>query len=99
MTVTFDDLMHRAGFEAFALSLPGTTLVHQWGDASVAKLGDRIFALLSGWGTQGQLGLSFKCSALAFDLLGDLAQVRPAPYLARAQWVQVLPGAPLTPMT
>ena len=94
--VTHHDLLHRAGFEAFVLSLPGVTLVHQWGDASVAKIGGKIFALLSGWGTDGAAGLSFKCSDLAFAMLPELAQVRPAPYLARARWVQVLPGAPLT---
>ena len=97
MTAAASDLLTRAGFEAYALGLPGATLVHQWGDASVAKVGGKIFALLSGWGTDGATGLSFKCSDMAFALLPDLDQVRPAPYLARAKWVQVLPGAPLTP--
>ena len=41
--------MQRDGFEAFVLALPAVTLVHQWGDASVAKVGGKIFALLSGW--------------------------------------------------
>ena len=41
------------------------------------------------------LGLSFKCSELAFEMLPQLEGVRPAPYLARAGWVQVQPGAPL----
>ncbi|MGV8831569.1 MAG: MmcQ/YjbR family DNA-binding protein [Devosia sp.] len=96
MTVTDDDLMDRTGFEAFVLSLPGVTLVHQWGNASVAKVGGKIFAILSGWGTDGAPGLSLKCSDMAFAMLPELAQIRPAPYLARAKWVQVLPGAPLT---
>ena len=96
-TVTDCDLLHRAGFEAFVLSLPGVTLVHQWGDASVAKVGGKIFALLSGWGTNGEVALSFKCSELAFAMLPELSNVRPAPYLARAKWVQVLSGSPLTP--
>jgi len=97
MTVTDSSLMDRAGFEAFVLSLPGVTLVHQWGNASVAKVGGKIFALLSGWATDGDLGLSFKCSPMSYDLLPELEYVRPAPYLARAKWVQVLPGAALTP--
>ncbi|MGK2229026.1 MAG: putative DNA-binding protein (MmcQ/YjbR family) [Devosia sp.] len=96
MTITDSALMDRTGFEAFVLSLPGVTLVHQWGNASVAKVGDKIFALLSGWATDGDLGLSFKCSLMSYDLLPELEQVRPAPYLARAKWVQVLPGAPLS---
>ncbi len=82
--------MTRAGFEHFALSLPATEIVHQWGDASVAKVGGKIFALLSGWGTDGQAGLSFKCSDMSFALLPDLDGVRPAPYLARAKWVQII---------
>lgn len=97
MTATDSALMDRTGFEAFALSLPGATLVRQWGDASVAKVGGRIFAILSGWGADAGPGLSFKCSELAFAMLPELGNVRPAPYLARAQWVQVLPGSPLTP--
>ena len=96
MNATSSDLLTRPGFEAYALSLPGVTIVHQWGDASVAKVGGKIFALLSGWLTNGEPGLSFKCSELAFAMLPELEQVRPAPYLARAKWVQVTPGAPLS---
>tara|TARA_R110002124_G_scaffold1797_16_gene11504 strand:- start:5461 stop:5844 length:384 start_codon:yes stop_codon:yes gene_type:complete len=96
MTLASSDLMSRTGFEACVLGLPGVTLVRQWGDASVAKVGGKIFAILSGWGTGGEAGLSFKCSELSFAMLPELAQVRPAPYLARAKWVQVLPGAPLS---
>jgi predicted DNA-binding protein (MmcQ/YjbR family) len=88
-------LMNRAGFEAYVLSLPAVEVVHQWGDASVAKVGGKIFALLSGWSTGGDTGLSFKCSDMSFAMLPELAGVRPAPYLARAKWVQVLPGAAL----
>lgn len=89
-------LLSRPEFEAFVLTLPGTTLVQQWGDASVAKVGDKIFALLSGWLTGGPLALSFKCSELSYAMLPELAEVRPAPYLARAGWVQVGEGAPLS---
>ena len=95
MSVTYPDILSRESFEAHAATLPGVTIVHQWGDASVAKVGDKIFALLSGWLTGGELGLSFKCSELAFAVLSELENVRPAPYLARAKWVQVTPGAPL----
>ena len=45
--------------------------------------------------TDGEPGLSFKCSDLAFEMLPELEHVRPAPYLGRAKWVQVLAGAPL----
>ena len=95
MNAAASDLLTRSGFEAYAMSLTGATIVHQWGDASVAKLGGKIFALLSGWSTDGHPALSFKCSDLAFELLPELEHVRPTPYLARAKWVQVLPGAAL----
>ncbi len=95
LTAGTSDLLTRPGFEAYALSLTGVTIVHQWGDASVAKLGGKIFALLSGWATEGEPGLSFKCSDLSFAMLPELEHVRPTPYLGRAKWVQVTPGAPL----
>lgn len=96
MIASSSDLLTRPGFEAYALSLPAVTIVHQWGDASVAKVGGKIFALLSGWLTNGEPGLSFKCSDMAFEMLPELEHIRPTPYLARAKWVQVTPGAPLT---
>ncbi len=37
--------------------------------------------------------VSFKCSELAFRLLTESGLGVPAPYLARARWVQVTPGA------
>ncbi|WP_137150192.1 MmcQ/YjbR family DNA-binding protein [Devosia sp. FKR38] len=88
-------MLTRAGFERFVSSLPAVEIVHQWGDASVAKVGGKIFALLSGWSTGGDVGLSFKCSDMSFDLLPDLDGVRPAPYLARAKWVQIIAGSAL----
>lgn len=90
------EIFERAAFEDMILKLPAVTLVRQWGDASVGKVGGRIFALLSGWGTDGVPAISFKCSELAYEMLPELQHVRPAPYLARAKWVQVAPGAPLT---
>jgi predicted DNA-binding protein (MmcQ/YjbR family) len=90
------NIFERAAFEAMILGLPASVLVRQWGDASVGKVGGRIFALLSGWGTDGVPAISFKCSELAFEMLPELERIRPAPYLARAKWVQVSPGSPLT---
>lgn len=69
--------------------------MHQWGDASVAKVGGKIFAILSGADAPGSGGLSFKCSDMSFALLPDLDGVRPAPYLARAKWVQIIDGSAL----
>jgi predicted DNA-binding protein (MmcQ/YjbR family) len=90
-----DGLFERTGFEAFVLALPATTLVRQWGDASVAKVGGKIYAMFGGGVTGGPTAISFKCSDMAFDLLPGLAGITPAPYLARAKWVAVAAGSGL----
>lgn len=91
-------LFEREGFEAFVARLPHCFIVRQWGDASVAKAGtpetSKIFALLSQWSASGP-ALSFKCSDMSFSVLPELQGIRPAPYLARAKWVQVSPDADL----
>jgi len=88
------DLFERAAFEAFVLALPAATLVRQWGDSSVGKVGGKIFAIFGD--AAGDAGLSFKCSDLAFQMLPELVGIRPAPYLARAKWVAVEQGCALT---
>lgn len=85
-------IFERTGFEAFVLALPATTLVYQWRDDSVAKVGGKIFALFDKDG--GEIWL--KVSDMAFNLLPDLPGIRPAPYFARAKWVAILPTAPLS---
>ncbi len=73
-------------FEAHGLSLPGAHGVVQWGGAHVLKLGPRIFALARAPG--GAAAFSFKASPLSYALLIEQGLARPAPYLARAGWVQ-----------
>ena len=85
-------LFDSAGFEVFVLGLPKVTLVHQWRDDSVAKIGGKVFALLDRDGGE----IWFKASDLAFRMLPELEHVRPAPYFARAGWVAVGPEAPIT---
>lgn len=78
------------------LSLPKVELVRQWGDASVGKVGDKIFAIWGLAGTTGQVHVSFKCSDMSFEMLPELQNIAPAKYLARAKWVDVAAGSPLT---
>ena len=68
---------------AFCKALPHTTYVVQWGGAHVWKIGGKIFAV-GGWNRKDDehLSVSFKVSALAFEILGEQAGLRPAPYLA-----------------
>ena len=82
-------LFERGGFEAFVKALPATSIVRQWGDASVGKVGEKIFASFNEDGNTGSTSVSFKCAEHSFELLTGLGGVRPAPYLARAKWVAV----------
>lgn len=82
-------MMNRAEFDTYCRSLKAATNVVQWGDASVWKVGGRIFAICSHWGEGEQQKISFKCSDLSYRILCELPGVVPAPYLARAKWVQI----------
>jgi len=95
MTEAPPDIFVRENFERFAGGLPAASIVRQWGDSSVAKVGGKIFAVL-GDAAGGAGRLSFKCSPLSFEMLPGLAGIRPAPYLARAQWVAAESGCALS---
>lgn len=82
-------LYDRDRFEALIATFQGAHIVRQWGDASVGKLGGKIFAILSVWIDDAGPHISFKCSDMAFELLPELDGVAPAKYLARAKWVDV----------
>ena len=71
--------------EAHCLSLPAATVSIQWGGTHVFKVGGKIFAMSQG----GVWGLAFKASDMAFELLREQGLARPAPYLARAKWLQL----------
>ncbi|CTQ54475.1 hypothetical protein LP7551_03008 [Roseibium album] len=81
--------MTRDEFDTFCKSLPGTTHVIQWGNASVWKVGGKIFAICSRWGDGDEPRFSFKCSDISYSLLIQEEGMIPAPYLARAKWVQM----------
>ena len=81
--------MTRDEFDAFCAGLPRTTHVAQWGDASVWKIAAKVFAI-GGWSDGPELAVTFKCSAMSYDLLRDHPGLRPAPYLASRGllWIQ-----------
>ncbi len=81
--------MTRDEFNDFCASLKSTTNVVQWGNSSVWKVGGKIFAICSIWGEGREDKISFKCADMSFQILCELPGVIPAPYLARAKWVQV----------
>jgi predicted DNA-binding protein (MmcQ/YjbR family) len=75
-------------FNAFCASLPATTHVVQWGGADVWKVGGKVFAI-GGW-NEAELGITFKVTPLAFEMLRDQPGLRGAPYLASRgmTWIQ-----------
>jgi len=77
--------MDRDQVDAFCLSLPATTLDHPFDPSHNAfRVGGKMFAIT---GADGKL--SFKVSDIAYEVLTDGGMARPAPYMARAKWVQV----------
>jgi predicted DNA-binding protein (MmcQ/YjbR family) len=76
-------------YNQFCGSLHHTTHVVQWGEANVWKIGGKVFAIAS-WHESVNLAVTFKCTAIAFEMLKNEAGVRPAPYLASRgmTWLQ-----------
>lgn len=80
--------LSREAFDAHCASLAATTHVVQWGGCSVWKVGGKMFAIFFPEASEGG-AISFKVSDLAFEILPETRGIAPAPYLARAKWVQV----------
>lgn len=73
-------------FNAFTSTFPGVTHVDQW-ESRVAKVGGKVFALLSNDGDQSSI--AFKCAELSFVILTAINGIKQAPYFAKRQWVSV----------
>lgn len=85
------NLYDRAQYDKALTALAGVTFVDQW-DARVAKVGGKVFCLLS---DAAPLRLVFKCGEDSFDILTALEGVEQAAYFAKRQWVSVTEGSPL----
>jgi predicted DNA-binding protein (MmcQ/YjbR family) len=70
------------------MSLPGATETIQWGDDRVFKIGGKMFACS---GLVKDSLYSFKVDDHRFLELTDMEGINPAPYLARAKWIQIEP--------
>lgn len=84
--------MNRKHFDDVCGRFSATTHVVQWGDASVWKVGGKMFAI---WGEGPKADprhrVSFKCSDLAYSILTEQEGINPAPYnLYKAKWVQII---------
>ncbi|HUK73963.1 MAG TPA: MmcQ/YjbR family DNA-binding protein [Candidatus Bathyarchaeia archaeon] len=69
----------------YCLSFPHTTENVQWGCDLCFKVDGKLFAVTPL--EPAPVQLSFKCTPEMFAELCERPGVRPAPYMARAQWV------------
>jgi predicted DNA-binding protein (MmcQ/YjbR family) len=72
----------------FLKSLKHTTMVVQWGDHQVYKIGGKVFAVVGGSGDAAP-GLTFKAGETSFAILTRQKGIILAPYMARNQWVKL----------
>jgi predicted DNA-binding protein (MmcQ/YjbR family) len=82
-----------AKLRAVCAGLPGATQDVKWGEVLVFSVGEKMFAGTHG---DGAPVFSFKVADERFLELTDRPGVIPAPYLARAKWVQITPACALS---
>jgi predicted DNA-binding protein (MmcQ/YjbR family) len=73
--------------QSFALSLPQTTVVAQWGGL-VYKVAGKVFLVLS-LDERVLEGITFKCTPDEFDALTETDGIIQAPYFAKRHWVKL----------
>ncbi len=79
--MSLDDL------RALCLSLPHATEKIQWSDVLLFSVGGRMFVVVNLGAVPPSLSL--KASEEEFFTLQEIEGIVPAPYLARANWVQL----------
>lgn len=80
--------MRLESLRRFALGLPHTTVVKQWGENLVFKVAGKMFLIVALDGAIAE-SVIFKCTPDEFDDLTEIDGVRQAPYCAKRHWVQV----------
>jgi predicted DNA-binding protein (MmcQ/YjbR family) len=84
-------LLEQAAYDALLCTWPGVTFVDQW-DSHVAKVGDKVFAVL---GEKDGWRLVIKVSEESFEILTSMEGISQAPYFAKRKWVNINDRAPL----
>jgi predicted DNA-binding protein (MmcQ/YjbR family) len=70
-------------------TFPGVTEQIQWRKDLVFKVGGKMFCVANTDPAGEEIAMSFKCDPEMFAELCERDGCRPAPYMARAQWVGV----------
>ena len=84
-------LFDRKTFDKVLGKWPGVRFVDQW-DSHVAKVGDKVFAVL---GEREDWRLVVKCSEESFEILTSLEGIGQAPYFAKRKWISIGEHSPL----
>lgn len=79
----------------YCATLPGATMDIKWGADECHSVGAKMFAVFMVQ-QRANPSFSFKCDPERFLELTDRPGIIPAPYLARAHWVQVKTADALT---
>jgi predicted DNA-binding protein (MmcQ/YjbR family) len=77
--------MRLVSLREFALSLPHTTVIKQWGECLVFKVAGKMFLLIA-LDAQTIEGVTFKCTPDEFDELVEIDGIEQAPYCAKRHW-------------
>lgn len=80
--------MRHAEVEKFCLSLPAVTMVVQWGESRVYKVGGKVFAVLSP-ASEKPHHMSFRVTEASFEILTQDENFVQAPYFAKRRWVSL----------
>ncbi|MEO6002255.1 MAG: MmcQ/YjbR family DNA-binding protein [Opitutus sp.] len=80
--------MRLPALKTYALSLPHTTVVKQWGECLVYKVGGKMFLIIA-LDADTIDGAVFKCTPDEFDRLTDIDGITQAPYCAKRHWVRI----------
>jgi predicted DNA-binding protein (MmcQ/YjbR family) len=82
-------MMTRDEFNQFCSGLRATSHVVQWKGSDVWKVGDKMFAICNSL-DDPLPGITFKTSAIDYEMLREMPGLRPAPYLASRgmKWIQ-----------
>jgi predicted DNA-binding protein (MmcQ/YjbR family) len=81
--------------KSFALGLPHTTVVKQWGEHLVFKVAGKMF-LITSEDPNVLDGLTIKCTPEEFDDLTEIDGISQAPYCAKRHWVRIADPAVLS---
>ena len=79
--------MNIAKFDKLCKSLPGTTMVVQWSDSHVHKIGGKLFAMANNW--DGEIAFIMKATPLSYQILLEQGMATRAPYLTRGNWLRI----------